>query len=103
MARMTVGLTFVSPGLAHQESFGDLLGGLSMGGGPPPLVGPDGEATAGEPLSPGKLRPGHEDGIVCMQDHGPDFNIKSVFPGMGIPIIKIRRSYDRLIFTMGIP
>ena len=29
-------------------------------------------------------------------------NIKTVFLGMGIPIIKIRRSSDRLIFIMGI-
>ena len=31
------------------------------------------------------------------------FNIKTVFPGIGIPIIKIRRSWDRLIFIMRIP
>ena len=29
-------------------------------------------------------------------------NIKTVFPGEGIPITKIRRSWDRLIFIMGI-
>ena len=31
------------------------------------------------------------------------FNIKTVFPGMGIPMLNIRRSRDRLIFNMGIP
>ena len=31
---------------------------------------------------------------------GPRLNIKGVFPGMGISIIKIRRSWDRLIFIM---
>ena len=30
-------------------------------------------------------------------------NIKAVFPDIGIPIIKIRRSWDRLIFIIGIP
>ena len=31
------------------------------------------------------------------------FYTKTVFPGMEIPIIKIRQSQDHLIFTMGIP
>ena len=35
--------------------------------------------------------------------HSPRFNIKSVFPGMGISIINIRRSWDCLIYIMGIP
>ena len=30
-------------------------------------------------------------------------NIKTVFPGMRISMLKIRRSWDRLIFIMGIP
>ena len=30
-------------------------------------------------------------------------NVKTVFPGQGISIIKIRWSWDRLIFIMGIP
>ena len=34
---------------------------------------------------------------------GPRLNIKNVFPGVGISIIKIRRSWDRLILIMGIP
>ena len=34
---------------------------------------------------------------------GPRLNIKTIFPGMGIPMLKIRRSRDRLIFNMGIP
>ena len=34
---------------------------------------------------------------------GPSLNIKPVFPGMGIPMLKIRRSQDRLIFNMWIP
>ena len=33
---------------------------------------------------------------------GPCFNINTVFPGMGIPMVKKRRSRDRLIFIMGI-
>ena len=33
---------------------------------------------------------------------GPCLNIKS-FPGMGIPMLKIRQSWDCLIFFMGIP
>ena len=33
----------------------------------------------------------------------PRFNIKTVFPGKGIPMLKIRRSWVRLIFSMGIP
>ena len=34
---------------------------------------------------------------------GTYLDIQTVFPGMGISIIKIRWSHDRLIFTMGIP
>ena len=34
---------------------------------------------------------------------GPCLNIKTVFPGSGIPMLKIRRSQDRLIFNIGIP
>ena len=34
---------------------------------------------------------------------GPCLNIKTGFPGMGIPMLKIRWSLDRLIFNMGIP
>ena len=30
-------------------------------------------------------------------------NIKTFFPGMGIPVLKIRQSQDRLIFNMVIP
>ena len=33
----------------------------------------------------------------------PYLNIKTVFPCIGIPMLKIRRSQDRLIFNMGIP
>ena len=32
----------------------------------------------------------------------PHLNIKTVFPDMGIPMLKIRQSWDRLIFNMGI-
>ena len=34
---------------------------------------------------------------------GPRLNIKMVFPGMGMSMIKIRQSWDSLIFVMGIP
>ena len=34
---------------------------------------------------------------------GPYFNIKIVFTGRGIPMLKIRRSWDHHIFIMGIP
>ena len=34
---------------------------------------------------------------------GPHLNINTVFPVMGIPMLKVRRSWDRLIFNMGIP
>ena len=34
---------------------------------------------------------------------GPRINIETVFPGMGFPMLKIRRSRNRLIFNMGIP
>ena len=34
---------------------------------------------------------------------GSRLNIKTVFPGMGIPMLKITRSRDRPIFNMGIP
>ena len=34
---------------------------------------------------------------------GPCFNIKAIFSGMGISIIKINRPWDCLVFKMGIP
>ena len=34
---------------------------------------------------------------------GPRLNIKTDFPDMGILMLKIRRSWDRIIFNMGIP
>ena len=34
---------------------------------------------------------------------GPHFHIKTIFPCMGIPMLKRRRSWDRLNFNMGIP
>ena len=39
----------------------------------------------------------------CSQETGPRFNIKTVCPSYGIPMLKIRRSRDRLTFSMGIP
>ena len=36
-------------------------------------------------------------------ESGPRLNIKTVFPMYGIPMLKIRRSRDRLIFNMGNP
>ena len=39
---------------------------------------------------------------VIMALTGPWFNIKIVFPGMGISIIKIERLWDRLVFIVGI-
>ena len=42
-------------------------------------------------------------GIPILGHQGSHLNIKTVFPGMGIPMLKIRRSCDRLIFNMGIP
>ena len=39
---------------------------------------------------------------TCVPEAGPRFNIKTVFPRYGIPMLKIRRSWDRLIFNMGI-
>ena len=43
----------------------------------------------------------HNDRLVG--DTGPRLNIKTVFPDMVIPIIKIRQSWDNLIFIMSIP
>ena len=39
----------------------------------------------------------------CQTWPGPRLYIKTVYPGIGIPTLKIRRSRDRLIFNMGIP
>ena len=39
----------------------------------------------------------------CVNPSGPCLNTKTVFLGMWIPMLKIRRSRDRLIFNMGIP
>ena len=40
-----------------------------------------------------------------MTDAPPEgrLNIRTLIPAMGIPMLKIRRSRDRLVFTMGIP
>ena len=40
---------------------------------------------------------------MCGEAAGPHLNIKTVFSSIDNPIIKIRRSLDRLIFVMGIP
>ena len=40
---------------------------------------------------------------LWFQSSGPRLNIKTVFPGMGIPMLKIRLSRECLIFNMGIP
>ena len=37
------------------------------------------------------------------EEPGPRLNIKIVFPRYGISMLKIRRSWDRLIFSMGNP
>ena len=42
-------------------------------------------------------------GITVMSPSGPCLNIMTVFPGMGIYIIKKKWSWDCLIFIMGIP
>ena len=42
-------------------------------------------------------------GRPCTGQPGPRLNIKTVFPCMGISMLKIRRSRDRLIFNIGIP
>ena len=45
-----------------------------------------------------------EDGHYCSGRHwapGPRVNIKKVFPSMGIPMLKKRRPWGRLIFNMG--
>ena len=44
-----------------------------------------------------------KDFIMYILHPGPCLNIKTVFPGMDIPMLKIRRSQDRLIFNMGMP
>ena len=41
--------------------------------------------------------------ILHCKPPGPRLNIKTVFPSMGIPTLKIRWSRDRLIFNIGIP
>ena len=40
---------------------------------------------------------------TCVPEAEPRFNINTVFPRYGIPMWKIRRPWDRLIFNMGIP
>ena len=53
------------------------------------------------------LRPGGASGYFIIvgscKDLGPVSIIRPSFPGMGIPMLKIIRSRDRLIFNMGIP
>ena len=40
---------------------------------------------------------------LLLQSPGPCLNVKTIFPGMGIPMLKIRWLWDHLIFNMGIP
>ena len=42
-------------------------------------------------------------GLLWGKYTGPCLNIKTVFSSMGIPMLKMRRPQDRLIFSMGIP
>ena len=42
-------------------------------------------------------------GFIAWQEARPHFNIKTVFPDIGIPILKIRWSGDHPVFMMGIP
>ena len=41
--------------------------------------------------------------ILQKEPPGPCLNIKTVLPRYEIPMLKMRRSWDRLIFNMGIP
>ena len=41
--------------------------------------------------------------LLVLNAPGPRLNIKRVFLGMGIPMLKIRWLWERLIFIMGIP
>ena len=40
---------------------------------------------------------------ILLTQSGPCQNIKTVFPSIGIPMLKIRRSQHSLIFNVGIP
>ena len=44
-----------------------------------------------------------QDSQAWMRDPVPRLNIKTIFPGMGIPMLKIRQSQTHVIFNMGIP
>ena len=68
----------------------------------PPLTPPEPEAAAME----GKPEADYDYNRQFQEEGktpGPRLNIKTVSPGMGIPMLQIRRSWDRLIFNMGIP
>ena len=45
----------------------------------------------------------HRSYCVLIMISGPRLNITMSFSGMGIPMLKIRRSRNRLIFNVGIP
>ena len=47
-----------------------------------------------------RLRYALDDAFASAMKSGPHVNIKTVFPGMSIPIVKIRKSHNRLIFIM---
>ena len=38
-----------------------------------------------------------------MPEAGACFNIKTIFPSIGIPMLRVRQLWNRLIFSMGIP
>ena len=48
------------------------------------------------------VRAMHAHGDISLSTPGLCFNVKTVFPDVGIPMIKIRRSWGRLVFIMGI-
>ena len=52
----------------------------------------------------GQTKPGHnEQTLWHSKQPGPRFNIATIFPGVWIPVIKIRWSWDCLIFMIGTP
>ena len=71
-----------------------------------PILRPGGGATAQTPqltwTARGMLQ--YKDSTDSLyKDQGPISIWSPSFPGMGIPMLKIRRSQDRLIFNIGIP
>ena len=66
------------------------------------MLEPTAAYTWGDGVLQGSNSPAEQVSVVRLRFIGPSFDVTTGFLGIVIPIIKIRRPWDRLIFIMGI-